>query len=489
MAGVVFAAPPVVNLHPASNITQTSATLSLAYTSSTPVSVIMFEYSTDPSFGSNVTTRQGTATSINISGLTPGTRYYYRAMVTNTDGPTTAPAGGYYFFDTSNYSTPYVETLGETNVASTSLTLTGRVNTYGQSGTYFFRYYTAGCSSLIGTTTTNSLSATTGTQNVSAGISGLSANTTYCAELVATIGGTTYPGGKVAVKTSTGGGAVNQCVITSFYASPSTVVAGNSATLIWNTTNCTSATLSNVGSVNTNGSQSVAPGVTTSYTLTASNGSNTDTQSLTVTVTNSNNPGNNYYPIPSCYYNNTCYWNGSAWVNYNTTPQNYPVCYYSNQCYYNGSTWVYYSNYNNQIPPCYSNNMCYQQGNYWYYYQSYVPAKPVSVQPYAYNPHTVYTGGPTYVYKQAAPVVKTVYVDQPVQPVTDVVAVAPYPYPQHDLMAKYYPTYDNYTVRDRVVLTGSAGSTVGITLIGLLIALVVIGTIVYLVRSSQARNG
>ena len=70
-AGSVFAAKPRVNLHAASNITSTSATLSLNYTSDSTVSVVMFEYSQDPSFGSGVSNVSGLNKSINITGLTP----------------------------------------------------------------------------------------------------------------------------------------------------------------------------------------------------------------------------------------------------------------------------------------------------------------------------------------------------------------------------------------------------------------------------------
>ncbi len=493
-AGTAFAARPVVNLHAASNITTNSATLSLSYQSATPVTVIMFEYSTDASFGSNVVTRSGTASSISITGLTSNTRYYYRAMVGNSDGPTTEPTSGAYSFTTlsAQTQTPYVETLGETNVTTSSLTLNGRINTYGASGTYQFKYYNAACTSLIGTTTVNSLSASSGTQNVNAGISSLSLNTTYCAELVATIGGQTYNGGKVAVKTTGGGNSSNQCIIDNFSVSPNPITAGAYATLTWATTNCTSASISGIGAVNVDDSRSISPSVSTNYTLTASNSLNTDSRTVTVNISNSSQ---NY---PSCYYDGSCYWNGTSWINYNTNSQNYPVCYYSGECYNNGSTWVFYPNYSNQKPPCFYNNMCYQSGNYWYYYQSYVPAQPaVSVQPYAYVPHVKYTASPTYVYKQAAPVVKTVYVDQPVvtTPVTyvdhvdhvDPLAYNGYPIqPTYDIMAKYTPRYD-YVVTDRVSLTGSAGRSVNITLIGLLIALIIIGTIVYLVRSNRTR--
>ncbi len=58
-------------------------------------------------------------------------------------------------------------------------------------------------------------------------------------------------------------------VINSFTASPSTIGAGESSTLIWNVSNAAQVTISGIGSVDSVGSQSVSPASTTSYTLTA----------------------------------------------------------------------------------------------------------------------------------------------------------------------------------------------------------------------------
>ncbi|GAC1413091.1 MAG: hypothetical protein NVSMB66_4070 [Candidatus Doudnabacteria bacterium] len=81
------------------------------------------------------------------------------------------------------------------------------------------------------------------------------------------------------------------CAISSFYASPSTVNSGTATSLYWNTTNCTSATLSGgqwgggVG-VGVNGATATAAlTASTSYTFCASgNGTTPPCSSLTVTV-------------------------------------------------------------------------------------------------------------------------------------------------------------------------------------------------------------
>ena len=74
--------------------------------------------------------------------------------------------------------------------------------------------------------------------------------------------------------------------IASFSASPSSITAGNSTTLSWGAvTNADSVTIEpGIGGVSTPGSRVVAPGTTTTYTLTARCGSNTQTRQTTVTV-------------------------------------------------------------------------------------------------------------------------------------------------------------------------------------------------------------
>jgi hypothetical protein len=70
-----------------------------------------------------------------------------------------------------------------------------------------------------------------------------------------------------------------------FSASPTTVQAGQSATLTWSTTNATSVSIDQgIGTVAASGTQSVSPTQTTTYTLTATGGGQTVTGTATVTV-------------------------------------------------------------------------------------------------------------------------------------------------------------------------------------------------------------
>jgi hypothetical protein len=67
--------------------------------------------------------------------------------------------------------------------------------------------------------------------------------------------------------------------------SPDNIVAGQPATLSWNVTGADSVSISpTIGPVQPTGQQSVSPGTTTRYTLTATNSSGNSTASATITV-------------------------------------------------------------------------------------------------------------------------------------------------------------------------------------------------------------
>lgn len=68
-------------------------------------------------------------------------------------------------------------------------------------------------------------------------------------------------------------------------ASPTSIVVGSSSTLTWTSTNATSASIDNgIGEVSLNGSISVFPNVTTTYTITVKNSSGSAKVSAKVTV-------------------------------------------------------------------------------------------------------------------------------------------------------------------------------------------------------------
>ena len=125
--------------------------------------------------------------------------------------------------------------------------------------------------------------------------------------------------------TGPGGSANCQTTVTSqqqqnlscsINANPNNVQQGGPSYLTWSSNNATSASLTNVGSVNTNGNQTVYPYNTTTYILTVygSQGQSAQCQTTVYTNTVYNNP-------PSCWitlssYNNYNY-GGSYNYNYN----------------------------------------------------------------------------------------------------------------------------------------------------------------------------
>lgn len=77
--------------------------------------------------------------------------------------------------------------------------------------------------------------------------------------------------------------------ISSFTASPTSVLAGGNSTLSWSTTNAASLSISGIGAV-TGTSKVVSPAATTVYTLTAVNATGTTTAAVTVTVGTTTSP-------------------------------------------------------------------------------------------------------------------------------------------------------------------------------------------------------
>ncbi|MCJ7656815.1 MAG: InlB B-repeat-containing protein, partial [Candidatus Atribacteria bacterium] len=74
-------------------------------------------------------------------------------------------------------------------------------------------------------------------------------------------------------------------IINSFLANPTTITAGESATLSWSVTDATSVTIDHgVGTVALSGATTVSPIPTTTYTLTATNAAGSVTATTTVTV-------------------------------------------------------------------------------------------------------------------------------------------------------------------------------------------------------------
>lgn len=350
-------------------------------------------------------------------------------------------------------NSPSVQNTGATSVTTNSALLNAYYNSGNANTSYVYFMY--GPSNTGAIYKSNEITQNAQNGDVATTITGLSAGTQYVYRAYVRTSYGTVNAANTGTFTTLGNNNnnTNNCVINNFYADNSSVSYGASTTLRWSTSNCSSASLTNFGTVSVSDTRSTGSLYSnTTYTLNVWGNNGSDSRTVTVSVGSNNNNNNNYYP--ACYYSNQCYWNGYSWMYYNNTnnnnvntTNNYPSCYYSAQCYWSGTTWIWNTGGN-------------VTGNY---------------DAYSYNPHTPYTGGPNYIYRNVT-VPETVYVDSNI-----------YSYNDTGIMARYAPDYRYTDVINRSNLVGAAGSAGQVTLIGFLIALIIIAAIVYLVKSSQEK--
>ncbi len=495
IAGSAFAASPAIQLTGYTPISNTQAKVEAFYSLGDAQSLDLYFYWDNICgvFGNQSSVYKVTASSGYISHTinvpTSGTYCYKVSGMAHYSNGTSdfidAGSPSSKEFKTLNSSStnttsPAVQNTGATSVTSSSVLLNAYYTSGNASPAYIYFMYGPQNVGAIYKSSEITQSALNG--DVATTVTGLSAGTTYVYRAYVRTSYGTANATNTGTFTTLGTNNTNTCVINSFYSDSSSISYGSSTTLRWNTSNCSSASISNFGSVSTTDSRSTGNLYSnTTYTLNVY-GNGSDSRTITVSVGNNNN--NNNYNYPSCYYNNTCYWNGSSWIYYNNNNNNsynnQPSCYYSNQCYWNGYSWIYYNNNNNNsntytgnYPSCYYSAQCYWSGTTWIWNNGGNVSG--NYDAYSYNPHTPYTGGPNYIYRTVTTPAQVVYTN----PV--------YNYGYTDIMSRYSPDYRYTDVINRTNLVGAAGTRGEITLIGLLIALIIIAVIVYLVKSSQEK--
>ena len=186
---------PTVTTNVATNVSYNSATLNGTVNANGLSTTVWFQYGTISGSYTNTSSTQSiiglsnTSVSINISGLSPNTTYYYRIVAQNSAG--TITYGSETSFTTNTPSPPSATTGSASNVSYYTATLNGTVNANGLSTTTWFQYGTTS-GSYGNTSSTQSVSGTSDT-TVSIDISGLSSGTTYYYRIVAqNSAGTTY---------------------------------------------------------------------------------------------------------------------------------------------------------------------------------------------------------------------------------------------------------------------------------------------------------
>jgi len=197
--------PPTANTNTSTSITSTSAVVNGLVNDNGNTTSVNFDYSTNPTLTTGVTTITGSPSSISagagstivtasISGLTTGMTYYYRVRATNSIGITN---GLILNFTTIN-TLPSSITNTPTAITANSAFLNGLVNDNGNTTSITFEYstnptFTSGVITISGSP--SSIAGGTGNTTVTASLSGLLAATTYYYRVRATnIAGTTTGG-------------------------------------------------------------------------------------------------------------------------------------------------------------------------------------------------------------------------------------------------------------------------------------------------------
>ncbi len=237
----------------------TTATLSGSITSTggQNASARGFQWGTSPTLGAGTQTitQSGSFGAVTftaaLSGLTPGTPYYYRAYATNGAG---TGNGLIKSFTLTLQAPPTVVTNAATGPSATGATLNGTANPNGSAATGYFRYCKVGdsgcvtapavCTDAFGTRTPvaggTALGAGGGPVLYSRNISGLTSGTTYYYCAIARNGGGVGLGNPPQHFVA---GAPAGTIDTVLTVNPSRVRKGGSVTLSWQTSNMTSCSV------------------------------------------------------------------------------------------------------------------------------------------------------------------------------------------------------------------------------------------------------
>ncbi len=175
---------PTATTSPATNVASNSVTLNGKVNANGGTTTAWFEYGMTSGTYSNTTSSKtasgwsDTTISTDVSGLSSGTMYYYRAVAQNSEG---VAYGSETSFTT--LAPPTVVTGDATNITMISATLNGTVNAKGTSTTAWFEYGSA--SGAYSNTTAQKSVSGSGDTPVSVYVSGLAAGKTYYYRLVA----------------------------------------------------------------------------------------------------------------------------------------------------------------------------------------------------------------------------------------------------------------------------------------------------------------
>ncbi len=184
---------PTTRSSAATSVSRTTANLNGTVNPNSSSTSYWFEYGETTNLG-NTTAFQGAGSgsavsnvSVSVSSLKPLTKYYFRLNAQNQFGTVNGSIESFTTTGPAAPGQPSADTTPASGIATSSVTLTGRVNPNGASTTYWFEYGTDSLlGNLIGSGTAHqAVGSGTATVDASAEIRGLAQNTRYYYRVVA----------------------------------------------------------------------------------------------------------------------------------------------------------------------------------------------------------------------------------------------------------------------------------------------------------------
>ena len=186
-------AAPTIQTGSATDVARTVATLNGNLNPNSWSTSYWFEYGTNSNFG-NTTALQGAGSgsamlpaSMQVSNLTPLTKYYFRLDAQNPYGTVNGTVQSFTTGGPAAPGAPSASAASASAIATSTATLNGRINPNGDQTVYWFEYSQDSLlGSILGATTHTELaSAGTASLTVTAPIVGLTHNTRYYYRVVA----------------------------------------------------------------------------------------------------------------------------------------------------------------------------------------------------------------------------------------------------------------------------------------------------------------
>jgi hypothetical protein len=217
--------PPTLVLSPVSAITTTGARFAGTVDSNGSATMVWFEWSTDPAFGTSEASSPqsvGSGTTavgvgFDATGLLPGTTYYVRMVASNPWGTVrTPPSAPFQTLGTGGAGAPTAVTEPASGVGPTTARLNGLVNPQGVAGEWWFEWSESPTLSTLLATPAQPLAAGTTPVGVFHDLTTLGAAQPYYFRVVVSTPSTTVRGAIVGFETAAAPDGALPPVVTTF---------------------------------------------------------------------------------------------------------------------------------------------------------------------------------------------------------------------------------------------------------------------------------